>query len=44
MPLLQTIVDNRDGTQTDFVIEQIEIDAKIHKKMFTQRELESGAR
>jgi hypothetical protein len=44
VPLSQTIVDHRDGTQTEFVIDKIEIDAKIHPKMFSERELESGAR
>jgi outer membrane lipoprotein-sorting protein len=44
VPRQQTMKDLRDQTQTDLVIEQIEIDAKIHRKMFSARELEAGAR
>jgi len=44
VPREQTMKDLRDETQTDFVIEQIKIDAKIHDKMFSARELEAGAR
>jgi len=44
VPRRQTMKDLRDETQTDLVIEQIDIDAKIHRKMFSARELEAGAR
>jgi hypothetical protein len=44
VPRQQTMKDLRDETQTDLVIEQIDIDAKIHRKMFSARELEAGAR
>jgi hypothetical protein len=44
VPREQTMKDLRDETQTDLVIEQIDIDANIHRKMFSARELEAGAR
>ena len=40
----QTITDLRDETQTELLIEQIDVDGKIHRKMFSERELEAGAR
>ncbi len=40
----QTMSDLRDETRTDLIIEEIEIDVKIHRKMFSQRHLETGAR
>jgi outer membrane lipoprotein-sorting protein len=43
VPREQTMKDLRDETQTDLIIEQIEVDAKIHDKMFSARELEAGA-
>jgi len=44
VPREQTMKDLRDETQTDLVIEQIDIDANIHRKMFSARELEAGGR
>lgn len=44
VPREQTMRDLRDETQTELVIEKIDIDAKIHQKMFSARELEAGAR
>lgn len=43
VPRQQTMTDLRDETQTELLIEQIKIDAKIHDKMFSARELEAGA-
>ena len=40
--LHQTMEDLRDETRTELVIETIDIDAKIHRKMFSTRELEAG--
>ena len=40
--LHQTMEDLRDETRTEVVIETIDIDAKIHRKMFSTRELEAG--
>jgi hypothetical protein len=36
--------DVRDETKTDVIVEEIEVEAKIHRKMFSARELEAGAR
>jgi hypothetical protein len=44
VPRLQTMSDLRDETQTELIVEQIELDAKIHKKMFSERELAAGGR
>jgi len=44
IPRRQTMEDLRDETKTDLLIEEIELDVKIHRKMFSQRNLESGAR
>jgi hypothetical protein len=44
IPRSQTITDLRDETHTEFMVEEIEVDAKIHRKMFSERELEAGAR
>ena len=38
------IRDLRDETHTDLVIEKLEVDEKISKKMFSLRELERGGR
>jgi hypothetical protein len=35
--------DLRDETRTEVVIEAIDTDAKIHRKMFSTRELEAGS-
>jgi hypothetical protein len=35
--------DERDETHTDVIIQEIEIDAPIKRKMFSARELEAGA-
>ena len=43
VPRRQKMEDLRDETHTEVVIEEIEIDAKIHRKMFSTRELEAGA-
>ena len=43
VPRSQTIVDLRDQTQTELLIEKIEVEARIHRKMFSERELEAGA-
>ncbi len=40
----QTIMDLRDETKTELLIEEIEVDGEIHRKMFSERELEAGAR
>jgi len=40
----QTITDLRDETKTEFLIEEVELDGKIHRKFFSERELEAGAR
>ena len=40
----QTIEDMRDQTRTELLIEQIDVDAEIHRKIFSERELEAGAR
>jgi hypothetical protein len=44
IPRSQTIEDLRDATRTEFIVEEIDVDAKIHQKMFSERELEAGAR
>lgn len=44
IPRHLTMRDQRDETTTDVIVEEIEIDAKIKKKMFSARELESGGR
>ena len=41
--LHQTMEDLRDETRTEVVIEAIDTDAKIHRKMFSSRELEAGS-
>jgi hypothetical protein len=41
--LHQTMEDLRDETRTEVVIEAIDTDAKIHRKMFSTRELEAGS-
>jgi hypothetical protein len=43
VPYRQTMSDMRDETQTDIVVEKVEIDVKIHRKMFSARELEAGS-
>jgi len=43
VPHRQTMRDMRDETQTDVIVEQIDIDVKIHRKMFSVRELEAGS-
>lgn len=40
----QTIFDLRDETKTELVIEEIDVDGEIHRKIFSERQLESGAR
>jgi len=40
----QTITDVRDETMTELQIEEIELDGDIHRKIFSERELEAGAR
>ena len=40
----QTITDLRDDTQTELRVERIDVDGRIHRKMFAERELEAGAR
>jgi hypothetical protein len=40
----QTITDLRDETKTDLLIEEIELEGEIHRKIFSERELEAGAR
>jgi hypothetical protein len=42
--LNQTMEDLRDQTRTEVVIKTIDTDAKIHRKMFSTRELESGSK
>ena len=37
------IEDVRDGTHSELIVEEIELGVKIPKKMFSQRELESGS-
>lgn len=37
------IRDLRDETETDLIVEKLEVGKKIPRKMFSQRELESGA-
>lgn len=44
VPHRLTMRDVRDETKTDVVVEEIEVEAKIHRKMFSARELEAGAR
>lgn len=44
IPRSQTIEDLRDATRTEFLVEEIDVDAEIHPKMFSERELEAGAR
>jgi hypothetical protein len=39
----QTMEDLRDETRTEVEIEEIDTEANIHRKMFSARELESGA-
>jgi len=39
----QTMEDLRDDTRTEVEIEAIDTEAKIHRKMFSARELEAGA-
>jgi hypothetical protein len=43
VPHSQTMQDLRDETRTELVVQQIDIDAEIHRKMFSTRELEAGA-
>ena len=43
-PRQVTMTDLRDGTSTEVVAEELEVDVSIPRKMFSQRELESGAR
>jgi hypothetical protein len=44
LPRAVTIRDLRDETETDLVVEKLEIDEKIPRKFFSQRELESAGR
>lgn len=44
VPRTQTLRDLRDGTATELELEEIELDVKIHRKMFSERELQVGAR
>jgi hypothetical protein len=44
VPRLQVMQDLRDETETELHVENIEIDAGIHRKLFSERWLESGAR
>jgi hypothetical protein len=44
VPHRVTMQDVRDETKTDVIVEEIEVEAKIHRKMFSARELEAGAR
>lgn len=44
VPHRVTMQDIRDETKTDVIVEEIEVEAKIHRKMFSARELEAGAR
>jgi hypothetical protein len=43
VPMQLTMRDLRDETQTDMVVEHIDVEAKIHRKMFSARELEAGS-
>jgi hypothetical protein len=43
VPMQLTMHDLRDETQTDIVVEHIDAEAKIHRKMFSARELEAGS-
>jgi len=36
--------DERDETRTDVVVEEVDVEAEIKRKMFSARELEAGAR
>jgi len=42
IPRSLTMRDERDETHTDVLVEDIKIDAKIKRKMFSARELEAG--
>ncbi len=42
VPRAITMTDLRDETHTDIKVTSIELDAKIHRKIFTQTELEKG--
>ena len=44
LPHRFTMQDLRDETKTDVIVEEIEVEARIHRKMFSARELEAGAR
>ena len=44
VPRLQVMHDLRDETHTELVVEEVELEAKIHRKMFTERELERAGR
>ncbi len=44
VPRLQVMHDLRDETRTELVVEEIALDVKIHRKMFTERELERAGR
>jgi len=43
IPLHQTMEDLRDSTRTEVVVEAIDLDTEINRKVFSTRELESGA-
>jgi hypothetical protein len=44
VPRHQTMHDLRDQTSTELVVEEIELDAEISRKMFSERELERAGR
>jgi len=44
VPRLLRMQDLRDGTSTELVVEEIDLDADVPRKIFSQRELESGGR
>jgi outer membrane lipoprotein-sorting protein len=44
IPRHTTLRDLRDETETDLIISEIEVNVEIHRKMFSERELEAGAR
>ena len=42
VPRHTTLRDLRDETETDLIISEVEVNVEIHRKVFSQRELESG--
>lgn len=44
LPRLLVMEDLRDGTSTEMVVEELELDAPIKRKMFSERELQAGGR